>query len=130
LPPDQAVAVAAAVYEGLEAAHGAGLVHRDIKPANIMLAGGEVKILDFGIARVDGAAAGTVLGTVAYLSPEQVAGHPAGPQSDLYSLGCVLFEMLTDSPPFTGESQIALAYRQVHDNPDRHRRGALACPPA
>jgi eukaryotic-like serine/threonine-protein kinase len=121
LPPEQAVAVAAAVCEGLEAAHTAGLVHRDIKPANIMLAGGEVKILDFGIARVDGAAAGTatgtVLGTAAYLSPEQAAGHPAGPQSDLYSLGCVLFEMLTGSPPFTGESQIALAYRQVHDNP-------------
>ena len=121
LPAGQAVAVAAAVCEGLEAAHAAGLVHRDIKPANIMLAGGEVKILDFGIARADGTAArtttGTVLGTPAYLSPEQAAGHPAGPQSDLYSLGCVLFEMLTGSPPFTAESQVALAYRQVHDDP-------------
>jgi serine/threonine protein kinase len=133
LPPGQAVAVAAAVCEGLEAAHGAGLVHRDIKPANIMLAGGEVKILDFGIARVDGTAAGTatgtVLGTAAYLSPEQAAGHPAGPQSDLYSLGCVLFEMLTGSPPFTAESQLALAYRQEHDNPappSARRPGLLA----
>jgi serine/threonine-protein kinase len=121
LPAGQAVAIAAGVCEGLEAAHAAGLVHRDIKPANIMLAGGEVKILDFGIARADGTAAGTatgtVLGTPAYLSPEQAAGHPAGPASDLYSLGCVLFEMLTGSPPFTAESQVALAYRQVHDDP-------------
>lgn len=121
LPPGQAVAIAAAVCEGLEAAHAAGLIHRDIKPANIMLAGGQVKILDFGIARIDGTragtATGTVLGTAAYLSPEQAAGQPAGPRSDLYSLGCVLFEMLTGSPPFTGESPVALAYRQVHDDP-------------
>ncbi|WP_187366543.1 protein kinase domain-containing protein [Trebonia kvetii] len=121
LPAGQAVAIAAGVCEGLEAAHAAGLVHRDIKPVNIMLAGGEVKILDFGIARADGTAArtatGTVLGTPAYLSPEQAAGHPAGPASDLYSLGCVLFEMLTGSPPFTAESQLALAYRQVYDDP-------------
>jgi hypothetical protein len=121
LPTGQAVAVAAGVCEGLEAAHAAGLVHRDIKPANIMLADGEVKILDFGIARADGTAArtttGTVLGTPAYLSPEQAAGHPAGPASDLYSLGCVLFEMLTGSPPFTAESQLALAYRQVYEDP-------------
>ena len=121
LPAGQAVAVAAAVCEGLEAAHAARLVHRDVKPANIMLAGGEVKILDFGIARADGAAAGTatgtVLGTAAYLSPEQAAGYPAGPQSDLYSLGCVLFEMLAGVPPFTAESQVAIAYRQVHDDP-------------
>ena len=121
LPTGQAVAIAAGVCEGLEAAHAAGLVHRDIKPANIMLAGGEVKILDFGIARADGTTAGTatgaVLGTPAYLSPEQAAGYPAGPASDLYSLGCVLFEMLTGTPPFTAQSQVALAYRHVHDNP-------------
>jgi serine/threonine-protein kinase len=121
LPPGQAVAVAAAVCEGLEAAHQAGLVHCDIKPANIMLADEEVKILDFGIAPADGTAAGTtagrVLGTAAYLSPEQAAGHAAGPQSDLYSLGCVLFEMLTGSPPFTAESRLALACQQVYDQP-------------
>ena len=80
----------------------------------------EVKILDFGIARADGTraatATGTVLGTAAYLSPEQASG-PAGPQSDLYSLGCVLFEMLSGRPPFTADSAVGLAYRQVHDDP-------------
>jgi len=121
LPPGQAVAIAAAVCEGLEAAHAAGLVHRDITPANVVLNGGEVKILDFGIARADATraatAAGTVVGTVAYLSPEQASGRPADPRSDLYSLGCVLFEMLTGRPPFTADSAVGLAYRQVHDDP-------------
>jgi serine/threonine-protein kinase len=121
LPPGQAVTVAAAVCEGLEAAHAAGLVHRDITPANIVLNGAEVKILDFGIARADGTraatATGTVLGTAAYLSPEQASGQSAGPRSDLYSLGCVLFEMLTGRPPFTADSTVGLAYRQVHDDP-------------
>jgi hypothetical protein len=109
------------VCEALEVAHAAGLVHRDIKPANIVVSGGEVKVLDFGIARADGSAGGTrtqgVLGTAAYLPPEQASGRPAGPQSDLYSLGCVLFEMLTGSPPFTADSAVGLAYRHVHDDP-------------
>jgi serine/threonine-protein kinase len=121
LPPGQAVTVAAAVCEGLEAAHAAGLVHRDITPANIVLNGGDIKVLDFGIARADGTraatATGTVLGTAAYLSPEQASGQTSGPQSDLYSLGCVLFEMLTGRPPFTADSTVGLAYRQVHDDP-------------
>jgi eukaryotic-like serine/threonine-protein kinase len=121
LPPGQAVAIAAAVCEGLEVAHAAGLVHRDIKPENIVLSGGEVKILDFGIARADCTAGGTrtmgVLGTVAYLSPEQASGRPARRQSDLYSLGCVLFEMLTGEPPFTADSAVGLAHRHVHDDP-------------
>jgi serine/threonine-protein kinase len=121
LPPGQAVAIAAAVCEGLEAAHAAGLVHRDITPANIVLNGGEVKVLDFGIARADGThattATGTVVGTAAYLSPEQASGRPADPRSDLYSLGCVLFEMLAGRPPFTADSAVGVAYRQVHDDP-------------
>jgi serine/threonine-protein kinase len=121
LPPGQAVEIAAAVCEGLEVAHAAGLVHRDIKPANIVVSDGEVKILDFGIARADGTAGGTrtlgVLGTVAYLSPEQASGRPARRQSDLYSLGCVLFEMLTGEPPFTADSAVGLAHRHVHDDP-------------
>jgi serine/threonine-protein kinase len=121
LPPGQAVAIAAAVCEGLEAAHAAGLVHRDITPANIVLNGGEVKVLDFGIARAGGTraatAAGTVVGTAAYLSPEQASGRSADPRSDLYSLGCVLFEMVAGRPPFTADSAVGLAYRQVHDDP-------------
>ena len=122
LPPGEAAGIAVAVCEGLEAAHAAGLVHRDIKPANIVLSGGEVKVLDFGIARAEGSAGGTqalggVLGTAAYMSPEQASGRRAGPQSDLYSLGCVVFEMLTGEPPFAADSAVGLAYRHVHDDP-------------
>jgi hypothetical protein len=121
LPAGEAVAIAAAVCEGLEAAHAAGLVHRDIKPANIALADGEVRVLDFGIARDGGTGGGTrtqeVLGTAAYLAPEQASGGQAGPQADLYALGCVLYEMLTGAPPFSGESAVGLAYRHVHDEP-------------
>ena len=122
LPAGEAVSIAAAVCEALEVAHAAGLVHRDIKPANIALTdGGEVKVLDFGIARAEGGTGVTgtavVLGTAAYLSPEQASGRLAGPQADLYSLGCVLFEMLTGAPPFSADSAVGLAYRQVHDDP-------------
>ncbi len=121
LPSGEAAGIAVAVCEALAAAHAAGLVHRDIKLANIVLSGGQVKVLDFGIARAADPAAATrtqvVLGTATYLSPEQASGGPAGPQSDLYSLGCVLFEMLTGAPPFTGDSAVGVAYRQVHEDP-------------
>jgi len=123
LPIDEAVRIAVAICEALEAAHAAGLVHRDIKPANIVLSGSDIKVLDFGIARAEGVAGGTltagVLGTAAYLSPEQASGRAAGPQSDLYSLGCVLFEMLTGTAPFAADSAAGLAYRHVHDDPGR-----------
>ncbi len=121
LPVSDAVRIAAAVCEALEAAHTAGLVHRDVKPANIVLVGREVKVLDFGIARsrFPGATkTHAVLGTAAYLSPEQASGKPVGSQADLYSLGCVLFEMLTGGPPFTADSEVGVAYRQVHDEPE------------
>ncbi len=120
LPVRQAITIAAAVCDALEAAHASGLVHRDIKPANIALSGREVKVLDFGIARtrVPGATrTQAVLGTAAYLSPEQASGEAVGPRADLYSLGCVLFEMLTGTPPFTADSEVGVAYRQVHDDP-------------
>jgi serine/threonine-protein kinase len=121
LPAKQAVGVAVAVCEALEAAHAAGLVHRDIKPANIVLgAAGVIKVLDFGIAKAQGAGWTRtlgVLGTAAYLAPEQASGEQAGPQADLYSLGCVLYEMLTGTPPFSADSEVGLAYRQVHDDP-------------
>jgi serine/threonine-protein kinase len=121
LPIDDAVGIAAAVCEALAAAHAAGLVHRDIKPANIVLPGSDVKVLDFGIAWTEDAVGRTrtqaVLGTAAYLPPERAAGGPAGPQADLYSLGCVLFEMLTGSPPFTGDSSVGVVYRHVHEDP-------------
>ncbi len=121
LSPRDAVTVAAAVCEALEAAHAAGLIHRDIKPENIVLSGGEVKVLDFGIARTQDGAGATrthaVLGTAAYLSPEQASGGPVGPRADLYALGCVLYEMLTGAPPFTADSAVGVAYRQVHDDP-------------
>ena len=121
LLPGRAVRIAAAVCEALEVAHAAGLVHRDIKPANIVVSGGEVKVLDFGIVRADSSADGTpalgALGTVAYLSPEQASGGPVGPQSDLYSLGCVLFEMLTGEPPSTADSAVGVPGRHARRNP-------------
>ena len=133
MPVEEAVAVATGICEALEAVHAAGLVHRDIKPANILLSGTEVKVLDFGIARAEAATGGTrtqaVLGTAAYLSPEQASGHQVGPKSDLYALGCVLFEMLAGAPPFSAESAVALAYRQVHHHaglPSARRPGLPA----
>jgi hypothetical protein len=122
LPAVEAVSVAAEMCAALEVAHAAGLVHRDIKPANVLVtSGGQVKILDFGIARMAQSAGltqtGTLIGTAEYLSPEQGAGQPAGPQADLYAVGCVLYEMLTGTPPFTADSPAALVYRHVHDQP-------------
>ena len=114
LPPEDAVEVAAQVCAGLAHAHAHGLVHRDVKPQNLLVArDGRVKIADFGVARGDDASkltqAGTVLGTAAYLSPEQVAGAEVGPRSDLYSVGAVLYELLSGSTPYRFESLAGLA---------------------
>jgi eukaryotic-like serine/threonine-protein kinase len=120
LPPQRAADIAAFVAAALEVAHGAGLVHRDVKPGNVMLTPeGVLKVMDFGIARAAAddslTQTGAVLGTAAYLSPEQAQGLPVDARSDLYSLGCVLYEMLTGVQPFTGDSPVSIAYKHVNE---------------
>jgi eukaryotic-like serine/threonine-protein kinase len=121
LSSDRAARIAAQAADALGHAHSAGLVHRDVKPANvIVMEGDRVKVTDFGIARAAGdatlTATGSVLGTAHYLAPEQAEGNPAGPPSDIYSLGIVLYEMLTGALPFTGDSALAVAMRHVNDD--------------
>jgi serine/threonine-protein kinase len=121
--PDRAIDIAMDVCRALEAAHAQGVIHRDIKPGNIMLnPRGEVKVTDFGIARVTTTAdtvaqTAAILGTASYLSPEQAQGLPVDGRSDIYSLGCVLFEMVTGRPPFLGDSPVAVASKQVLEQP-------------
>ena len=121
-PIDEAIEIVAGVLTGLEYAHAAGLVHRDIKPANIMLTPtGAVKVMDFGIARVLADVGQTmtqtqaVVGTAQYLSPEQARGETVDARSDLYSTGCVLFELLCGRPPFLGDSPVSVAYQHVRE---------------
>ncbi len=131
LPIPQAVRVAAAVADALSVAHDADVIHRDIKPANILLCpDGRVMVADFGIAKVTTTealtVAGTMLGTAGYLSPEQVEGRSIDERSDIYSLGVVLYEMLTGQLPFIGGSDAALALARLHTDPgapSRHRPG-------
>ena len=106
--------------------HRGGGVHRDIKPANVMITpAGAVKVVDFGISRAGGDPAATLtlthafLGTPAYVSPEQAQGQPLDARSDLYSAGCVLYELLTGRPPFVGEEPFSVAYQHVHEPPPR-----------
>ena len=122
MPVDEAVALVADVAAGLAAAHRSGVVHRDVKPANIVCGhDGSPRLVDFGIARVSDLTAMTranaVLGTATYLSPEQARGEVPGPASDVYALGCVFYLLLTGRPPFQGDSPVAVAYQQVHDEP-------------
>ncbi|WP_296667127.1 Stk1 family PASTA domain-containing Ser/Thr kinase [Demequina sp.] len=121
-PIDEAVEITAGVLAALDYSHHAGLVHRDIKPANIMLTPtGAVKVMDFGIARALADAGQTmtqtqaVVGTAQYLSPEQARGENVDARSDLYSTGCVLFELLTGRPPFVGDSPVSVAYQHVRE---------------
>lgn len=120
----RALRIAAHVLDALEYSHGCGIVHRDIKPVNVMVtADGAVKVMDFGIARTVHAgggaltAAGHIMGTPQYFSPEQALGHPATPRSDVYSVGCLLYELLVGNVPFDGENAIAVAYKHVRDEP-------------
>ena len=117
-PTHTAAAVAIQVAEALEEAHRRDIVHRDVKPQNILVTeSGDVKVADFGIARAASSATltrtGIVLGSVHYMSPEQALGLPVGPRSDLYSLGAVLYEMLTGEPPYDAENPISIAMKHV-----------------
>src|SRR5436309_5847081 len=124
LLPQRAMEIAAQICAALEQAHRAGIVHRDIKPGNVMLTpSGEVKVMDFGIARAVTGSSQTmtqtaaVIGTAHYLSPEQARGEHVDARSDIYSTGCLLYELLTGAPPFTGESAVAVAYQHVREDP-------------
>ena len=120
LAPGQAAAVLDQTLAALDHAHAKGIVHRDLKPENILItAEGVVKLTDLGLARAFADAkstrAGAVTGTVQYLAPEQIRGEPADPRSDLYALGIVGYELLTDRVPFTGETPMAIAYKHLSD---------------
>ncbi|MFD5792895.1 serine/threonine-protein kinase [Streptomyces diastatochromogenes] len=116
----QVRSLGAGLVEALQAIHSAGVVHRDLKPANVLLAADGPRVIDFGISRVDGVPGltrhGIVMGTPPFMSPEQMRGEPAGPPSDVFSLGGVLTYALTGRPPFGGGDQVS--YRIVHGTPD------------
>ena len=132
--PERAVAVGGAICEALSYAHRAGVIHRDIKPANVLLGdGGTVKVADFGIAKAafasgDITTTGAILGTVTYMAPEQVVGLEPDERSDLYSLGVVMYELLTGRPPFVGDGQLATALAHQHEAPPALRSLRVGIP--
>ncbi|MDQ3761037.1 MAG: Stk1 family PASTA domain-containing Ser/Thr kinase [Actinomycetota bacterium] len=135
LPVPLALSVADTVLSALAAAHREGLVHRDIKPENVLIGpGGVVKVADFGLVRAIAEAGSStgdlILGTVAYLSPEQVATGAADARSDVYATGVLLFEMLTGTPPYTGETALSVAYRHVNDDMPAPSTTGVAVPAA
>ncbi|WP_327368484.1 Stk1 family PASTA domain-containing Ser/Thr kinase [Streptomyces sp. NBC_01217] len=126
LLPERTLEMTVGILQALEYSHRAGIVHRDIKPANVMLTRtGQVKVMDFGIARAMGDSGMTmtqtaaVIGTAQYLSPEQAKGEQVDARSDLYSTGCLLYELLTVRPPFIGDSPVAVAYQHVREEPQK-----------
>ena len=136
LTPRQALEVLEAVLAALGAAHAAGIVHRDVKPENVLLSDdGRIKVADFGLSLAVTSATrhtrtgSVLLGTVAYLSPEQVERGIADPRSDVYATGILLYEMLTGSKPYDGESPISIAFRHVHDDVPPPSRVAPGIPP-
>ncbi|HSK08225.1 MAG TPA: protein kinase, partial [Vicinamibacterales bacterium] len=131
----EAVRLARAIAEGLASAHRAGIVHRDIKPTNVILTeDGEVKLLDFGVAKLERSAVvtrpGILVGTLAYMAPEQITGDAVDQRADLWSLGVVLFEMLTGRRPFEGTNQAAVLQAVVHGQPPRAANLRPDVPPA
>jgi beta-lactam-binding protein with PASTA domain/tRNA A-37 threonylcarbamoyl transferase component Bud32 len=131
----EALRITSAVCAALDEAHRAGIVHRDVKPGNVMLTpAGQVKVMDFGIAHATATAitmtqTAEVVGTAHYLSPEQARGEHVDARSDVYSTGCLLYELLTGSPPFTGDSVAAIAYQHVGEDPIPPSRLAADVPP-
>jgi len=128
LLPERALEITNGVLDALDYSHRAGIIHRDIKPANVMLTpSGAVKVMDFGIARAiaDGTSTMTqtsaVVGTAQYLSPEQARGETVDSRSDVYSTGCLLYELLTGRPPFVGDSPFSVAYQHVREQADPPR---------
>jgi serine/threonine protein kinase len=128
MDPEFAMRIASQAAAGLSAAHREGVVHRDVKPGNLLLGTDcTVKIADFGIARLLAGAAmaitatGEIAGTSHYLAPERAVGGPGGPESDVYSLGCVLYQLVTGHPPFHGDAPAAIAYQHVDTEPDPPR---------
>jgi serine/threonine protein kinase/dienelactone hydrolase len=123
LPPADCIDIAVQIASGLQAAHEKSIIHRDIKSSNIMITEkGQVKIMDFGLAKVRGSAqitkAGTTVGTVAYMSPEQARGEPVDNRSDIWSFGVVLYEMLSGKLPFTGDYEQAVIYAILNETPN------------
>src|SRR5512146_624129 len=136
LLPERTLEIVSGVLRALEYSHQAGIVHRDIKPGNVMVTrNGDIKVMDFGIARAMSDAQATmtqtaqVIGTAQYLSPEQARGERVDARSDLYSTGCLLYELLTGRPPFTGDSPVAIASQHVRENPIPPSRLDPSLPP-
>jgi eukaryotic-like serine/threonine-protein kinase len=135
LLPERSLEIIDGVLRALDYSHQAGIVHRDIKPGNVMVTrNGDVKVMDFGIARArkepgSMTATAQMIGTAEYLSPEQVRDERIDSRSDLYTVGCVFYELLMGSPPFTGHSPMAIAYRHVRENPIPPSRVGPDVPP-